>query len=208
MAIDIRPLDPYLLESAFDLATRVFIGGSTLHCALGIGLEEYRSYLRPDFEAMVCEGLSVAAIDTVNNELSGCLIVTDVTAQFRAQPVAGPAFTPLAKLNGELFSQYLRSREIRAGETVLVDMGAVSQDARGGGVYRAMRAAAQDLARRRRFRRVLGELSSSATQRFVLERLGHKKVAEVDFATFEFEGTRPFRTIIDPPSLVLAEGML
>ena len=71
-----------------------------------------------------------------------------------------------------------------------------------------MRAAAQDLARRRAFQRVLGELSSSATQRYVPERLGHKKEAEVEFATFEMEGTRPFRTIVDPPSFILAEGML
>ena len=208
MTIDIRPLDPDMLEPAFELATHIFIEGSTLHRALGIGLTEYRSYLCSDFRAMVCEGLSVCAIDTTSDELLGCLIVTDVAAQLGARPHIGSAFAPLAALNDELFGQYLKNREISAGDTVLVDMGAVSQSARGQGVYQRLRSAAHDLACKRGFRRVLGELSSAATQHFVLNRLGHEKVAEVAFAGFEFEGTRPFSSIEDPESLILAEGML
>ena len=208
MAFEIRPLDRTLLGPAFTLATQVFIEESTLHRALGVGLGEYRDYLRPSFEEMVGEGLSVAAIDRDSDKLLGCLIVTDFHHQLSAKIDKHPKFAPLSALTAEVTRQYGQKRSISASEVILVDMGAVSEDARGQGVYQQMRGAVHRTARNKGFKWVVGELSSSATQHVVLKGLGHKKMAEVHFETFEFGGEYPLKAIEEPPSIILAEGEL
>ncbi|MGI9389290.1 MAG: hypothetical protein ACR2O1_04460 [Boseongicola sp.] len=208
MKFDLRPLDRTYLEPAFKLATRVFIEASTLHRALAVGLNEYQDYLRPSFEKMVDEGLSFAATDAESGRLMGCLIVSDFCNQIAASFPDNPKFAPMSVLTAELTDQYTQKRSISVGEAILVDMGAVSVDARGQGIYQLMRAAVHDAARNQGFKWVVGELSSSATQHVVLNALGHSKMAEVFFDSFEFEGDYPFRAIEAPPSIILAEGEL
>lgn len=208
MSIEIRQLDEGSLQPAFDLAIRVFAGASTLHRALNAGLDEYRDHLRGPFRSTIGEGLSVVAIERGSGDLVGCLIATD----YRNHTTGGAGepldFGPISALSAALFRQYRRQRTVGSGEVVLVDMAAVAKDAHGKGVYQRMRSAAHDLARNRGYFRVVGELSSTATQHVVLDRLGHRNAAEVAFATFEYEGKRPFRSIDKPPSIILAEGEL
>jgi len=208
MNYEIVPLDKPLVEPAFTLATEVFIQGSTLHRALGIGLEEYRNYLRPSFSAMVAEALSFCAVGCESRELIGCLIATDFSASIDAPVVASGEFAALSALTRELSRSYHEHRAVNAGEVMLMDMGVVSPRAIGTGVYQKMRATAQARGRERGFRWVVGELSSAATQHVVLNKLNHRKVAEVMFSDFEFGGAVPFRSIESPRSIVLAEGDL
>ena len=206
MTVLVSPLAPDLLDPAFDLATRAFVDASTLHRALGIGLAEYRAYLRPSFEAMAAQDLSVAATDARTGELAGCLLVTD----YRRQPGAAcpSSLAPLAALVAALRRSYERRGAPAPGEAILVDMAAVAEGARGRGVYRRMRAAAEARAASRGFRRVVGEASSAATQHVLLERLGHRRRAEIAYRGFAFGGGHPFASIARPPSIVLAEGDL
>ncbi len=52
------------------------------------------------------------------------------------------------------------------------------------------------------------ELSSAATQHVVLELLGHRKMAEIPFAEFQFGEEHPFQAIKEPLSIILSEGKL
>ena len=204
----IQPLGAELAPAAFDLATSVFVAGSTLHQALGITLEAYRTYLHNGFQQMVQEGLSVVAQDKKTGEVLGCLIVTDFHAHLHPTPPQDAAFSPLAALTAALVAKYRTQRSIDPGEVILVDMGAVSPAARGLGLYKSMRQAAHQRAQTRGFTHVVGELSSAATQAYVLGHLGHQNIAEVPFQSFEHNGTHPFYRITDPQCLVLAEGRL
>ena len=96
--ISLHSLDQTQAAAAFDLATEVFVAGSTLHRALGITLGEYRAYLRPSFQQMVAEGLSVVTIDEASGTLLGCLIATDFHSQLAHDTDAPPPFAPLAAL--------------------------------------------------------------------------------------------------------------
>ena len=207
-----RVIDDALRDTAFDLATRVFVAGSTVHRALGIGLEEYRAYLAPSFDAMIAQGLSLAAFDADvevdGGKMVGCVIVTD----FHAQPGEGtkvpPKFAPLTALTDALCAQYDAQRSPDRGKAILVDMGAVLPEHAGQGVYQTLRNAAQDHAKSHGYSKAIGELSSAATQHTVLNRLGHKKIAEIRFDTFEIAGAFPFQSITTPKSIVLTEGNL
>jgi hypothetical protein len=204
----IQPLGADLAPAAFDLATSVFVAGSTLHQALGITLEAYRAYLQDGFQQMVQEGLSIVAQDQKTGEVLGCLIVTDFHAHLKPTQPQDPALAPLAALTEALVAKYRTQRSIDPGQVILVDMGAVSPAARGLGLYKSMRQAAHQRAKTRGFTHVVGELSSAATQAYVLGQLGHQNIAEVPFQRFEHNGTHPFSRIANPKCLVLAEGRL
>ena len=207
MQVTIQALDAQHQDAAFALATQVFSVSSTLHRALGISLDVYRRYLRPSFDKMADEGLSVVALDTKDTAV-GCMIVTDFHRGLTEEARPDPSFAPIAALTSALCTQYHGHRQIAAGEVILVDMGAVSPAATGAKVYQRMRAEVHRHAKSHGFVHVVGELSSSATQHVVLNRLGHRKVAEIAFARFECFGHFPFQSITSPPSIVLAEGEL
>ncbi|WP_170476497.1 hypothetical protein [Ruegeria arenilitoris] len=208
MKINVHAFEQEHLESAFDLATRVFVASSTLHRALGIELNEYQDYLRRPFEKMVEEGLSVAATDLRSNKLVGCLIVTDFTSLPTKNPALAQRFAPMLALTAELCRRYELKRKVSVGDAALVDMGAVSAEAIGQGIYQQMRNAAHEVARNKGYKIALGELSSAATQRVVLNKLMHSKMAEIQFADFQFSGEYPFSAIKEPPSIILSEGAL
>lgn len=208
MQIEIVPIkDPYLPQ-AFALATEVFATQSTLHRALNVNLEAYRTYLAPSFDAMVAEKLSVVAVAPETQTVLGVMIATDFHHQFAPQSAAPDPFAPLQALTAELTRLYRRKYSITPGQVALVDMAAVATSANGHGLYRKMRTALHASAKHQGFEAVVGELSSAATQHVVLDRLGHQKIAEVTFASFEFEGKRPFETITDPARIILAQGQL
>lgn len=204
----IHPLGPDLLDAAFDLATRVFVEGSSLHSALGVSLEGYQTYLRPSFSNMIDEGLSVVAVDGATNAILGCMVVTDFKKQLRTETITNTQFAPIAALTQELCRLYLKNADVRTGEAILVDMGVVSKVAQGQGLYKRMRRAVHEIAKFKGYSKVVGELSSSATQHFVIDRLQHKVMAEVAFTDFQFDESYPFATIHEPRSIILAQGDL
>ncbi|MDG1431315.1 MAG: hypothetical protein P8Q23_07080, partial [Paracoccaceae bacterium] len=100
------------VRDAFILATKVFVEHSTLHKALGIRLDEYREYLRPSFEAMVNEGLSVVAISEETNEVVGCLIASDFFHHVSGNEIELGKFGPLSALTNALNRHYASKRQI------------------------------------------------------------------------------------------------
>jgi GNAT superfamily N-acetyltransferase len=204
MTVTVHPLDHDTLDAAFEIATAVFVEGSSLHRALAIELNEYRAYLRPAFEAMVREGLSVVARE--NGRIVGCLIATDFHGQSVCSPGVPEKFAPLVALTNALCRRY--PRVTSAGEVLLVDMAAVLPDAAGQGIYRRMRELATNRARHRGFRTVVGELSSAATQHVVVDILGHAIIAEVAFEDFRFGDKTPFSAIAKPRTIILTERLI
>lgn len=208
MPIQFHPLATPTSQAAFDLVTQVFVNASTLQKALNIGLEEYRPYLRTSFDEMVLEGLSIAAIDTKTNHVIGCLIACDFYHHIHAKSTAPEKFAPLSALSKALCHSFIEQRAPKAGDIAFLDMAAIAPDYLGQGIYQAMRRFAHAHAKQRGFQSVIGELSSAATQHFVLKKLGHSKQAEVSFEHFEYQGKNPFQSIQEPASIILAEGQL
>ena len=194
------------LDCAFALTTEVFAASSTLHAALGVNLRLYQTSLRPAFEAMVQEGLSLAATDA-KGQMLGALIATDLHATLRDPAPSGP-YPQISARTQALTQTYRAQRAFGPGEVLLVDMSAVHPDARGLGIYRALRKHLEDRSHKTHWHYVVGELSSMVTQKVVLEKMGHRTAAEIAFERFEWNGTRPFASITSPPSIILAEGML
>lgn len=208
MPIQFQPLTTPKQRAAFDLVTEAFVNASTLHKALNIGLEEYRPYLQVSFDQMASSGLSVVAIDTKTNEVIGCLIACDFYHQIHAESTAPKKFAPLSALSKALCHSFIKQRAPKAGEIAFLDMAAIAPAYLGQGIYQEMRRFAHANAKKLGYQSVIGELSSAATQHFVLKKLGHTKQAEVLFEHFDNNGTKPFQSIQEPKSIILAEGKL
>ena len=208
MPIQFHPLTSTHEQAAFDLVTEVFVNASTLHKALNISLEEYRPYLKASYEEMASSGLSVVAIDTKTQEVIGCLIGCDFYDHVHAKNIAPEKFAPLSALSKTLCHSFIKQRAPKAGDIAFLDMAAIAPDYLGQGIYQAMRGFAHSNAKKLGYQSVIGELSSAATQHFVLNKLGHIKRAEISFEHFEDNGTKPFQSIQEPKSIILAEGKL
>jgi len=193
---------------AFNIACDVFVNASVLHTAVGVTLEDYRRYMHTPFNAMQKQGLSLVAIDSRSNEIIGCLVACDYADQATNSIETPPVLRPVNALLCDLETRYRANRQINPGEYMLVDMAAVKPAARGLGLYSELRLAAHRIGQQSGFKRVVGELSSAATQHLCFNRLGHHICAEIHYASFEYSNHKPFASISEPPSIMLAEGKL
>ena len=205
----ISTLDGQLAKEAFDLASSNFSNQSVLHVTLNTDLEEYRAYLRPTFFDDVKDDFSLVAKDTKNDELLGVLIARDL---LKNPPISHLPFqrkyVSISKLLKMLETKYLQQRRIFIGDALLVDMAAVSPTHTSRGIYQMLR---KEISRRAKlcgYKYVIGELPTAASQKVVLEKMGHRNFAQINLSTFSDDNGRPFKTIVDPETIVLAEEVL
>ena len=164
--------------------------------------------MREPFKAMWQQGLSLTAIDTTTNELAGCLLACDYTRQSQTtRPIPKP-LKPVNALLQNIEKTYKQERSFATGEYLLVDMAVVKPDYEGHGIYRNLREYAHAIGVDAGFNWVIGELSSAATQHLCLEHFGHTIKVEIDYASFDYKGTKPFVCIEEPSSIILVEGAL
>lgn len=206
--IDILPLSKENSDAAFSLACSVFVDASVLHEAVGVSIKEYREYMRGSFETMRKQELSLVAIDSSTNEIIGCLIACDYTSQVQNPSAIPDTLKPINALLQDLDNIYRGTQRVTAGQCLLVDMAIVSPLARGLSVYSRMREAIHMVGRAVGFTKVVGELSSAATQHVCINKFGHRVCAEIEYASFEYSGRRPFAKIKEPLSIQLVEGEL
>ena len=206
--IRITPIDAALSKRCLDLASAVFARSSVLHRALGISADRYRDQLHTAFARMIDEGLSLAAIDQPSGEIAGCIIVTDFHSAIPPAPDGSDPLAPVTALTRQLALRYKELRPLPPGKVILIDMAAVAEAHGGRGIYRGLRNAAQARAKALGYQRVVGELSSAATQHVVLKHLGHENLAEIAYRDFTFQGDQPFSSIAEPHGIILAEGKL
>jgi len=206
--IDICPFSSEHSDPAFALTSRVFVDTSVLHKTVGVSIEEYRQYLRGSFDAMQEQQLSLLATDSKTKEIIGCLIACDYASQTQNGSQAPDSLKPINALLRSLDHHYRETRRAVAGQCMLVDMAVVSPDASGRGIYQSLREAAHVVGKNAGFKRVVGELSSAATQHVCVNKLGHRVCAEIEYASFEYAGRRPFAAIQEPRSIQLVEAEL
>lgn len=195
-------------QSAFELATSVFVQNSQMHRALKVTLSEYQLYLRPAFDDLISEGLSIGAVEAKSNRLIGCMIVGDYSNQLTSRKTVETRFDPLVAVTEKLRSSFGGRNKVEPGQIALIDMGAVLPGCGGKGIYKTLRNKVHEVARQQGFIQIAGELSSAATQHVVINLLGHQPMARLSFREYEFAGTWPFASIDEPEEYILAIGDL
>jgi len=207
--IEIKPLVGRYSGDTLALVCNVFCTASPLHHALGISSNAFKQYLSPDWLNYSMRGPvpSLVAVHAHSDEVVGCLIPAAFPTLFDS--IASlPA--PQRKIYGLL--QMLEDRFLQSSpelaRSFLVDIAVVSPEFEKQGIYRQLRQAIHESGKNSGYHKVYGELSATATQHVCREHFGHRVVAEVAYAEFDLEGSRPFETIKEPPSIQLVEGIL
>ena len=201
-------LDKHYHSRAFDFVCRQFVSESPLHRATGVIYEEYVDYLREPFATLVTAGMSFIATEEQTGDLIGCLVAADYTAPQQNDAPVPDSIKPIKQLLLDLESSYERERKILPGDIALVDTAVVAPSARKQGVYNSLRQTVHAVASDRGYRGIVGELSSAATQNYCVQKLGHRVVSEIDFQSFCYAGSYPFRSIQEPASIQLVEAAL
>ena len=114
-------------------------------------------------------------------------------------------YDQISALFEELEAIYLQTRQIAAGDALLVDMAAVPSAHAGKGIYKPLRTEISILAKSIGYKYIIGELTSSATQNVVLEKMVHRKRAKIAFAELTLIDGLPLASITDSKTVILAE---
>ena len=85
-------------EAVFKLVCSAFASGSELHKALNISTHEYRDFLRPSFDSILGEDLSLIALDQQNKQILGCLIACDFCGHVSSGTQIPERFKPISAL--------------------------------------------------------------------------------------------------------------
>ena len=200
----IRKLEKWRASEAFALLTEEFVRHNVIHQTLNTNLDDYQSRFHNEFQNILDEGMSLIAIDPTTKKLVGVLLATDLVKSTQIQ-AAKIDPSPLNALCDELKQNYLALHPRSVGEALLVDMVAVSQMYRAQGIYRKLRLKINEVALMHNYKYVVGELSSALTQKFLLEKMGHKAVTQIEYKTFFHCGNFPFAMIKEPSSIVFCE---
>jgi len=206
--IEIQSMTKDHAQEALALSCEVFVEASALHSAIDISVKEYRQYMDAPFRAMVCQGLSLVAVDTKTGKLVGCLVACDYLTQGQKSTMVPDKLKPVNALLSSLDDTYRKIRQLQTGQCMLVDMAVVTPTERGLGIYSRLRETAHKTGQDAGFSLVVGELSSAATQHLCVNHYKHRIYAEIEYSTFKYMGKTPFSSIKTPRSILLAEGAL
>ncbi len=196
--------------AALALVCEEFSAHSPLHRALGITSDEYRAYLTPQWDgyAFGDQSISLMALKPDTKELMGCLLAVPFQGQAVNIEDVPPRLRSVTALIQQLERNYEDDNTLPDSSTLLVDLAVVKDSEKGNGYYKLLRHTVHHKAKDNGFTRVLGELSSAATQAVCVQKMGHRVLAEVLYADFVFEGVYPFAEIKNPQSIQLVEHML
>lgn len=205
----IEPLNHSRSDETLLFVAREFSRASTLHQAVGISASEYYEYLRTSWQEYVFSGpvdtfIAVGADDSV----MGCIVSSQFPTVFSELQTVPVKLQPISALLKALETGYLTRSTVDKPNSLLVDIALVHPDARGRGIYQALRTTVHKHAANAGYTSVYGELSSVQTQKVCVEKFGHTVVAEIRFDEFEFQGDKPFLSISSTPSIQLVEGKL
>lgn len=156
----------------------------------------------------VRERLAFMAIDTGTGAIVGAALAHDFGTPPPADLVdLGAGSRPILALLDELEAVYRRSRSIEMGQVAHILMIAVSPAFAGQGIARRLLQRVLLDATARGYRFAFTEATSAGSQR-VFQGAGFREITAAPYATFEFEGSRPFASIASPGGALLMERQL
>ena len=208
-ALNIVPIENSFSAQALTLVADQFCANSTLHQAMKISPSEFYNHLHPLWQEYAFEGPvdTLVAVSHEHTEVVGCIIACPFPMQLESLKTLPEKQRPITALLQALEASYLKNNPM-IDQSLLVDIAVVDKGVANRGIYQKLRAELHLRAKEAGYKKIYGELSSSATQHVCVDNLRHKVVSEIAFKNFIYNGKRPFASIDSPASIQLVEGTL
>jgi len=191
--IEYGPLDESTLDGAIQCVSEVFVEREPMSVHLGITLDEFLVFARAFYPGVMQEGLSFVARDAASGEVVGVRVSEDYF-QEEMPEIEGlsPKFGPLFALLEALGKQAYDMRDIQPGKYVHLFMVAVKSNYAKRGIAPTMNKIFFSHVKNRGFTHAMTEPTGEISQHILLNKFGFKKMAEIAYDDFEFEGEKPF----------------
>lgn len=203
-----RTLEPRDLTRAVELLATSFCEHEPLTPTLGIGLEDMRQFTTALCNKAVGEDLSVVIEEGTTNQIIGCVVLADLTAEPPPgfESFAKP-FAPILGLLEQLEAWYLRQLTPGPPRVLHLFMAALDLRYSRTGLGTRFLPSVFEPGKRQGFESVICEATGIASQT-VCRNAGMRPLHTIEYGSFEFEGERPFASIQQPPGCVLFEKAL
>ena len=203
---NLLPLTMLHADAALQFVCREFVSNSSLHIATNVPLDVYTTYLKEPFFAAIKAKTSFMFVHHDTGSIAGCILAQDILSTTSNSIATPESVKPIKALLDALEAPYFERRNVTEGTTLLVDIAVVSPTARRHGLYTKLRNAVHIQGSKLGYSKVIGELSSAATQHLCINKLGHSIISEIELNTFLFKNQYPFKTIETPRTIQLVEG--
>ncbi len=188
-----------------DTVARGFTDGSEpTALALGLASEDFKPLLEALLPKFLRDGLSIVARDRQTGEIAGVQLNEEMGLDLPVELTRFEWTAPVFALAGEMYSQYFQGGLPEPNESVHIFIIVVSSSHRGKGVGQKLLDLSLKHARARGFRRAVVEATGLISQH-IMRKGGFTNRVEILYATFEYEGKRPFENTGDHPSIILMD---
>jgi GNAT superfamily N-acetyltransferase len=206
--VNYAPLEAQDLDQVADMVARGFTDGSEpTALALGLGPEDLKPLVEALLPKFLREGLSIVARNAQTGEIAGVQLNDEMTFELPVELTRLEWAAPVFALADEMYRQYFQGGLPEPRESVHIFIIGVSGLYRGKGVGHQLLDLCLERARARGYRRAVAEATGLVSQH-VLRKAGFTDRVEIPYATFEYEGKRPFENTAGHPSIILMDAYL
>jgi len=198
-------LDAKDLTQVADTVARGFTDGSEpTALALGLAPEDFKPLVEALLPKFLRDGLSIVARDRRTGEIAGVILNGEMELDFPVEMTRFQWTAPVFALAGEMYGRYFQGGLPEPHESVHIFIIGVSSLYRGKGVGEKLLDLSLEHARSRAFRRAVVEATGLISQH-IMRKAGFTNRVEIPYATFEYEGKRPFKNTGEHPSIILMD---
>jgi len=194
-------------EVADSVAESFTDGTEPTALALGIGREDFKQLVEIFMQKFLHDRLSIVTRNAETGEIAGAVLNEEMGPDLPAELFQFDWLAPGLALAQEMYGQYFQAGLPEAHEAVHIVMIAVSRMHRRKGIGHQLMKLSLEQARARGYRRGVVEASGLISQH-IMRKAGFTDRVVIPYATFEFDGKRPFQNTGGHPSIIMMDTEL
>lgn len=196
------------VDDVVELIAQGFTDGSEpTALALGLGPENLKQFVEALLPKFLGEGLSIVARDAHTGEIVGAQLNDEVSMDLPIEPSQFEWAVPILAMAGDVYGRYFQGQPPQPGESFHIFIIGVSRSFRGKDIGQRLIDLSLGLARGRGYKKAVVEASGIISQH-IFRKAGFTTRVEIPYATFEYEGKRPFANTGTHPSMMLMDKSL
>ena len=197
--IQYQLLDQSTAASTEQLIVDIFVHDEYLTRESGITEDEFAVLAKAYCDYNLKKPLSIVALDEATQEVIGFIIAEDLYGEDTINPstffTVSEHFKPFVDILEQMHERFLTIEQI-AGECYHSFLWGVRRDYRRRGIIHTMNLISEDWAKECGFNQIMVEATSPPTKP-ACEKLGYTMLGNIPYASYEFNGSRPYQHITD-----------